>query len=539
MSEQGREPDGREASWVLRTAAPAVFALVLGLRLYLVFAGKVTADADECIVGLMARAIAAGLEHPLYFWGQRYGAGAGIEAHLLALLFLVKGSGAMLIKLLGLALWTVLVITTWRVGGLLFGPRAGWLTLLLMSASPQMALWSMKVRGGHVTALIALMLALGAFGRAWAALQDEGQGRRALALTAAAGALTTLAGWLQPVAAPAAAVILIGVGVALLFRQRFAPLAAMGAGAAAVLALAVIALPASAPHFFGPAFSPHPGAHSAPVRALATLAGTFAVHLDASLLDQPDQALVAIAVQVLAVLVWSGLLLVALVYNGLDLADDEDGERLPALILMAAVVVTPAVVIVAARAWCEPRHLLALYPCGALLMARAAARMADDLPVFSRAAVGTAIAAGLLVSAAMLGETRTYNPSSSAGLDLGSTASTIHLLQAHRINRVFCADAEFKWNLIFASREQVIARSWNPDDRRPDYVALVNQAALAGEPFAVVIPNPDLGDRRQLFEALQRAPHSNVEWVPGDVAIVYGVPADVAFKFFPLRAPGK
>lgn len=529
MSGQNGDAAGRQASRLLRNAAPVVFALVLGLRVYLVTSGRAGVDAGECVLGLMARQIAAGLSHPLYLWGQRFGAGAGLEAHVLGLMFAVAGTRVLAIKLLALAIWTGLALATWRAGERLLGPRAGALTLLFMAASPQAALWSLKLRGGHLTALIALMLALNTADRA---LRGTDAGKRAPMWAAAAGGLAMLAGWLHPIAAPAAAALLIVAGLALLFQQRFGLLAAMAVSAGAILMFALAMTPASGPGV-GPAFGASAGAHSAPVQALAAVAGTYAVHLDANLLNQPGD-LPALAPQLLAVLVWSALLIAALIANALDLGDDTD-ERLPIAVLLAMAVATPVAVMVAARARCEPRHLLALYPVGALLLARAAARTAEDLPGLSRAAVGALAVTGLLVNGAMVNETRLYNPGAPGGLDRASAAGVIELLKAHRINRVFCADAAFKWNLIFMSQEQVLARGRGQDELHPQYADEVNRAALDGEPIAVVIPNPDLGDRRALLETLQREPHSAIEWVPGDVAIVYGVPADVAFKLFPLK----
>jgi len=59
-------------------------------------------------------------------------------------------------------------------------------------------------------------------------------------------------------------------------------------------------------------------------------------------------------------------------------------------------------------------------------------------------------------------------------------------LTTAEIKYVYCLDAMLQWNIIFAGREQVIARWRSPYDRRPEYPRAVDKALFTGENVAVV-----------------------------------------------------
>jgi hypothetical protein len=102
---------------------------------------------------------------------------------------------------------------------------------------------------------------------------------------------------------------------------------------------------------------------------------------------------------------------------------------------------------------------------------------------------------------------------------------------------VFCADSEYKWNLIFLSEEKIIARSYNPNDRWPAYIESVNAAARAGRPTAVVIPRPDDAGRNKLIDGLRSGPHGAEVSIADVVLIFYDVPGAVLFRYFPEERP--
>ena len=108
-------------------------------------------DGDECILALMAKHTAEGKEFPIFFYGQNYGLSL-FEVLAGACSFQVLGFGTVPLKLAMLALWMVGVALYFAALSLISGDRKSfWMTLLLV-LMPAWAVWSMKARGGYITA---------------------------------------------------------------------------------------------------------------------------------------------------------------------------------------------------------------------------------------------------------------------------------------------------------------------------------------------------------------------------------------------------
>ena len=114
--ENAREQPAR---WVL----PLVFVLAVGLKIVLLFTSQSMADGDEAVAGLMGIHVLEGKGHPLYPWGVRYGAGAGLEAHLAAAFFALAGVSSIVLKSVGLLWWSLgLALVAW-IGRVMGGAR--------------------------------------------------------------------------------------------------------------------------------------------------------------------------------------------------------------------------------------------------------------------------------------------------------------------------------------------------------------------------------------------------------------------------------
>ena len=86
---------------------------VLALELVLISTGSLgRLDADEAVVGLMARHILAG-EHLIFYWGQSYG-GTG-EPYLTAGVFWVVGSSIAALKIVPFLLQVTGAVLLWRI----------------------------------------------------------------------------------------------------------------------------------------------------------------------------------------------------------------------------------------------------------------------------------------------------------------------------------------------------------------------------------------------------------------------------------------
>jgi hypothetical protein len=75
----------------------------------------------------------------------------------------------------------------------------------------------------------------------------------------------------------------------------------------------------------------------------------------------------------------------------------------------------------------------------------------------------------------------------------------VEWLDARGIRHVYSAGPMFQWKLIFASRERILARWIDREDRYPAYPRAVDRARAAGQPVALVGETRDLdGVRAQL-----------------------------------------
>lgn len=105
--------------WGILFALVAVAGVALRVWAYRSLSG--TPNADEAVVGLMARHVLDG-ELSTFYWGQSYGGSQ--EALLTAPLFLVLGSTWLAVRLVPIALSAVAALLVWRVGRRTIGEPA-------------------------------------------------------------------------------------------------------------------------------------------------------------------------------------------------------------------------------------------------------------------------------------------------------------------------------------------------------------------------------------------------------------------------------
>lgn len=128
--------------------------LIAGLvKLVLLLTGSVPFNADEAVVGLMARHILAG-EYPVFFWGQAYM--GSLDAYFVAVGFMIFGSQVWVIRLVQTILFLGTVWTTILLGARIFnsdntGLLAG---LLLAIPSVNLVLYTTASLGGYGEALL-------------------------------------------------------------------------------------------------------------------------------------------------------------------------------------------------------------------------------------------------------------------------------------------------------------------------------------------------------------------------------------------------
>ena len=142
-----------------RIAIALLVALGLLLRIWII--GRAPINADQAVVGLMAREILRG-HFFAFYWGQDYGGG---EPYVVAILFFIFGQSRLVLGLAPLLLDAIAALLVWRIGRRLFGPPAGVLAALLFWLWPEVYLYLSTVEYGFrfsalVCGLVVLHLAL-------------------------------------------------------------------------------------------------------------------------------------------------------------------------------------------------------------------------------------------------------------------------------------------------------------------------------------------------------------------------------------------
>jgi 4-amino-4-deoxy-L-arabinose transferase-like glycosyltransferase len=131
------------AAWLI---AAALFRIWIAVR----DIGDV--DADEAIVGLMARHILEG-EFPAFYWGQNYGGTA--EVFLTAGVFKITGSSVAAMRAVPLVLFAIAVYLTWRIGIRIAGERGRlFAAVVLVAWPPYLVIKSMLAHGYYGVLLV-------------------------------------------------------------------------------------------------------------------------------------------------------------------------------------------------------------------------------------------------------------------------------------------------------------------------------------------------------------------------------------------------
>jgi hypothetical protein len=138
-----------------------IILLSLAVRIPQLAGPALFLDGDECLVGLMAKHIYQGRDFPLYFWGQQYGF-SFIECLFIIPFYAVLGVNALAVKLGALSLWITGVCFLFKTLRLINTSHRlmPFFLTLVFTTLPAWAIWSMKARGGYITAFTLSTIAL-------------------------------------------------------------------------------------------------------------------------------------------------------------------------------------------------------------------------------------------------------------------------------------------------------------------------------------------------------------------------------------------
>jgi hypothetical protein len=482
----GREMGERRTLAVV--IAAGIVAIVLS-RLPQWFGGQLVPDGDECVVALMAKHLAEGRDVSVFFWGQRYGL-AIFESGTAAAAFRLFWPSDAALKGAMLFLWSIgwifYVLATDRWAGRRVAILAGACLILC----PGWASFSMKARGGYVTAFVFTGLVLWIVARE---SEKRSEGSRRLLTLIGLGACVGLLAlaqtlWLLP-AVPLIAQILRRDRL-----SRDVPPLALG-----FVVVVVAAMAAPAPHRSA-YWTPLLLNGVAPWRALIDLPRNLWLVAGGSVwMDEtpPTGPFIDLA-GVLWVVGWCAATVWAFV-------------RPPARWLGALLLAGWLSIIATVALRTQYRYFAAwLAPLAIVVGAAFAAALAGDRRKRALAAAGlTVLLAASGVALRELGRVNTAGFPVAAGTTAGAALDALLArLRAEGVRHVYSADPFEQWNVMWASREQITARWFSSSDRVPAYPAAVDRALFAGERVAVVWTveqTPLLADKIAADEKL-RAP---------------------------------
>lgn len=435
-----------------------------------------TLDGDEAVVGLMARHLCEGRRPAVFFYGQRYGL-ALVEAGAGATFFAAFGESIASLKAAMLVIWALgwlfAVLTVRR----LWGNRAAVVAAALLATCPAWGAWSMKARGGYVTAFAFAQAAVWLTATSASACEPLRR-LRALALGLCAGVVFLA----QPFWLPAMAPHLWRI------RRRWS---SPGGIAAAALGLLVVVVPAyllspdeSSNYWLPPTFSRPDGLFALkqlPYRVWAHFTGAYFInarYADAGGWIDASGWLWS------AALAW---LLTSWVLHRRTGAVDPFQRA-----CLLSALATLALSLFVKVDWFGFRYLL---PMSAFAAMAAAGELSRRLGGASGA--GGSRAAAAIVLAAMLvagaGAGWQFRKIPFDGTSAGpaiperrAQAMLVESLLADGIHHVYVEDPLLQWNIMFASGGRITARWKDPRDRRPEYPRRVDAALRAGEPVALV-----------------------------------------------------
>ena len=446
----------------------ALAALSVVSRLPQLRSPNLLLDGDECVLGLMAKHVSQGRELPIFFYGQHYGFST-VEAGAGALAFLMFGTSAAALKSAMLALWTLGVLFLFLALARRLGTGPSFAIAAVFVLTPAWAVWSMKARGGYLTAFAATAVLM------W--LLAAGRGRRSMWHWVAAGVLTSVIYLAQPLWLPGILPFLVAAAVS---DRRLSWLAGYLAAAAAPAVAARLATVSSPEAWLGPGFDHETLARVVPDMALQVYVNLTGSYYLASTVQPPGAATAGLA------WMWSLLLPLALLLQMYRLA----ARRYNATthLLFASIVLTLLAEALTLRAR-DGRYLL---PLSAPLVLLVGAELVDlvAVRVVSRSAAAVAAIVLMLLGAQSMWEFRSFsflwsNPPRSWS-EARRMEQVLNYLKVRDVRYVFSMNGLLDPQLIFYSDEHVLGRSTYPDGRYPPYVGATNRALASGERVAVV-----------------------------------------------------
>ncbi|MFH1523130.1 MAG: hypothetical protein ABIE43_04940 [Patescibacteria group bacterium] len=125
-----------------------LFALILVVRIFYLANWEMHLDADESIVGIMAKHILEGKKLPIFFYGQNYM--GTLEQFTVALFFKIFYIHPLILKIVPLIYYFLSVFFLYLIVKKYIYDKAYYLLIFLIFPPLFYIIWSLKARGGHM-----------------------------------------------------------------------------------------------------------------------------------------------------------------------------------------------------------------------------------------------------------------------------------------------------------------------------------------------------------------------------------------------------
>lgn len=443
---------------------PVAILLLLAQRVPYLLSPNRILDGDEAILGLMAVHTGAGAEVPLFFWGQSYGFSL-LEVLPAAAVFRIFGSSSLALSLTMFGLFFVGLVQWERGLRNLCGDRA-WSRLLVLGLAvlPVWVVWSLKARGGYVTAFL-----LSGLVARW--MTSRRLQARDWVLT---GLILALLLFAQPVwLLPSAALVLLPMVTG---DGGWRPAAKKAIGFLAVGFMAgffpLFLASRAGPAYWRPGVLGVPELQSLlsfPVTLFHSVAGSF--YLDRTWTPPGPIGVSAAA----GVLVW--FLCLSFVLRRAWVHRDT-----PLMVVGAGMLLSVAGLAVFSGP--PPRYFLqasVFLSVGLAVLVPAPART-SRLPV--RLVTGILLLV-LGFTGSLVSGYRPVFPETEEDLE-PTLEELVQTLEGEGVAGVYSMDALLQWQFLFYGEERIPARFASPTDRRPAYAREVDAALASGRTVALI-----------------------------------------------------
>lgn len=129
-----------------------IVLFIIATRIPQLLSPHLLLDPDECVTAIMAKYMLENKDFSLFFLGQKYGF-AIVETSIIAVFYSFLGINTIAVKLAMLSLWTMGVLLYHKVFlNISKDQHKALIFSLLFVCLPAWAVWSMKARGGYLTA---------------------------------------------------------------------------------------------------------------------------------------------------------------------------------------------------------------------------------------------------------------------------------------------------------------------------------------------------------------------------------------------------